>query len=255
MSDYEPTFYYSGNLQGIGYYNYSTGNREIIINYSAPTFGLSNVYCDWYIYSSYNDNQGKNHIISEQYPYSRQGSVTLIVKPGYQNFIQCKVRIYYYKTTATGQTTTEYVWGTAGGGANAYVDDYVNLYLEKYNYYTLCAYTQNSANYKDFWKNGFDEIATGKYIQDHLTMANLDQWLEQVGIWNSWKQQKNLYGTYGRGGATSKGDITALWYNTMAGYCGASTVTGLSQVIDKTKATTISADHFITLAQKVTTWS
>ena len=139
---------------------------------------------------------------------------------------------------------------------------------------TLSIYTQNSASYTDFWKNGSKNIGSGQYIDEHITKNNVTQWLTQLGIWASWYYQKNYYGTLSGTNRTltipiknqptsyvtlssteAVGDIKAEWYNKCANACGANTVTGLSQVSDKTQATHIAASHFTTLAQKVTTWS
>ena len=118
--------------------------------------------------------------------------------------------------------------------------------------YTRKQYDNNGnlIDKRDFWGNP----STGDYIDQHITAKNVNEWLEQCEIWKSWKEQDD-YSNYFRLWKNPTGDISAAWYNALSEECGGDyEVVGLSEVTDKTKATHIEAEHFINLAEKVTTW-
>lgn len=130
---------------------------------------------------------------------------------------------------------------------------------------TLYVYTRNDKKSKDFWGNP----STGDYIDKHITVANTVEWIEQLGIWVSWKEQSDYYSSYNANTKittvtvpncnntaedvtistpTVKNDITAAWYNTCSNACdGTYSVNKYDQYI--------SAAHFTDLATKVTTWT
>lgn len=276
-----PRFWYQGTKPNIGQTVSGYTEKMIQIHYRTEIeldekdlFEVSSYESDpvleWeFKVEYYNRNSNSWQSVSTQsktfYNDSCNTSIYLPVRLNYRNRISCKARISYEKHTlltdifdnTDWDMDTEYEYGDKNNlsTVSPYENNFSN-FIPSSNIGTtyFYAYPRNYVTSDVFWKNGSVAIATGNYIEDHLTISNLDQWLKQVGIWNSWKQQKNLYDTYGRGGAVSGGDITASWYNTMAGYCGANTVSGLSDVSDTTKATYIAASHFTTLAQKVTTW-
>lgn len=131
---------------------------------------------------------------------------------------------------------------------------------------SLYVYTRNDRTSTEFWGNP----SSGNYIDQHITSYNVGQWIQQLGIWNSWYTQTNNYASNSSGvwTVTSNGytitqpssgykvDISSNWYNNCVKACRKNnTVIGLSEVIDKTQATYISANHFINLAKYVTDWS
>lgn len=282
----QPRWWYQGTKINMGQSVSGQSYKMILIHYTTEieldefdsladvvTAYDSNPYLEWQFYVEYYDrNAGAWYKVNSSIPYTKNfnadscnTSIYLPLKLDHRNRISCKVRVSYTRHSPsigefgiTWETDTKYLHGTKNNlsTASPYSSNF-SSFIPSDNKGTtyFYVYPRNYVDSGAFWKNGSVAITTGNYIQNHLTIDNLDQWLEQVGIWNSWKQQKNLYGTYGRGGATSGGDITASWYNTMAGYCGANTVTGLSQVSDKTQATYIQASHFTALAKKVTTWT
>lgn len=145
----------------------------------------------------------------------------------------------------------------------------------------LTVYTQNTKNFNVFWKNNTDNevISTGKYIYKHITRTNVNQWIEQLGIWSSWYHQKDYYST----GTTTKtvrvpnintastsdtislttpsinSNITAAWYRNCGNACGLSSMNNIKGLGDSgvqaKDATYITAQHFINLAKAVTTWN
>lgn len=125
----------------------------------------------------------------------------------------------------------------------------------------LQVYTRNEAIYTDFWRNETEDedIASGKYISDHITESNVEDWLEQLRIWKSWKEQSDYSSYYKNNYRVDTGDdITADWYNRCAVACEIieyedEGVTGLSD--DPEHATYIEAAHFIDLAKAVTDWT
>ena len=150
------------------------------------------------------------------------------------------------------------LYGLTKGAAN-YIDVYIkysckvkeykNDDWEEYDkssthlYGSLWVYTRNDKTSSNFWGNPQPE----NYIDQHITQSNVNAWLDQLGIWTSWKEQYNYYTTYDFLKDPS-GDITASWYNRLSYYCGGSyTVSQFNEYIR--------AEHFQDLARKVTDWS
>lgn len=282
----QPRWWYQGTKINMGQTVSGYSDKMILIHYETEieidkfdsladvvTAYDSDPKLEWEFNVEYYDkNDSKWYKVKSSLPYTKSfnstscdTSIYLPLKLDHRNRISCKARVSYTRHSPsvgefgiTWDTDTKYLHGNKNGLStvspySSGFSSFVPSDSKGTTYFYV--YPRNYVESSAFWKDGSTAIAQGNYIYKHLTMTNLDQWLEQVGIWNSWKQQKNLYGTYGRGGAASGEDITAAWYNTMAGYCGASEVTGLSQVTDKSKATYIKPSHFTTLATKVTTWS
>lgn len=147
--------------------------------------------------------------------------------------ISYSYKVRYWKTSSdplTGADTSD--WGSWETKTNS-----------TSNTGALYVYTKNDKVSTNFWGNP----SSGDYIDQHITKTNVNAWIDQLGIWKSWKQQDNYYNTY-NSQKNPSGDITASWYNTLSGYCnGAYTVSKYNQYI--------SAEHFQDLARKVTTWS
>lgn len=147
--------------------------------------------------------------------------------------------------------------------------------------YTRKQYDNNGnlINKADFWGNP----STGDYIDEHITVANTNDWLDQLGIWSSWKHQADHYSwTWYDSGISMRGvtvpnlntsstsdtvtiytqssgtDITGAWFRSCGNGCGltVSTIKGLSdEGVAAENATHIKASHFTDLADKVTTWT
>lgn len=168
----------------------------------------------------------------------------------------------------------EYIYGTdAGKTENHY--NYVLVHGIEVGLDTwsssemdLNIYTRNDASYTSFWLDGDGNLpATGRYIDQHVTTTNVTNWIEQLGVWSSWKHQADYYNKTIVPSQTSPGftvivtaptaeqNITSAWYNACAEACGAARVKGMPDVTDIKYADHIAANHFIRLAQKVTPWS
>lgn len=148
----------------------------------------------------------------------------------------------------------------------------------------LYVYTRNKATSGQFWRYqhptaGPIAIEKGEYITNHITTTNVDQWLVQLGIWSSWREQDNNYSSYnnytgittvtvpnlnGSGTITlrtptSGNDITASWYRNCGNACGLSNMSSIKGLGDSgvaaENATYIKASHFINLAKAVIDWT
>lgn len=149
---------------------------------------------------------------------------------------------------------------------------------------SLYVYTRNSAASGQFWlyqhpTAGPIAIAKGEYIYHHITTTNVDQWLVQLGIWSSWREQDDNYSSYnsytgittvtvpnlnGSGTITLKtptsgNNITASWYRNCGNACGLSNMSSIKGLSDNgvaaENATYIKSSHFTNLAEAVIDWT
>jgi hypothetical protein len=262
----EPYFYYNGTKKNIGPNTITISFTCTVSKPSSETMSY-----DWR-FRSYNSD---DTIIETLYEDSRYGTVTLDINAGEENYIKAWAKISYEDEDGN----EEFLWGSKNSYEAVYPDDEsMNCSGTK-----MYVYARNSATYDKFWKDSDDNnIASGKYIDQHITISNINQWIRQLGIWSSWREQEdNYYSNVTIDGVTRRRvivpnlntssttdtvtittpleeqDITAAWYKNCANGCKVSTTTikGLSDVTDPADATYIAADHFINLAKAVTTWS
>lgn len=155
---------------------------------------------------------------------------------GWQNTVEVDIsysyEVRYWETRSdpiTGEDRSD--WG-----------DWETITNDWSNKGSLTVYTRNNRTASSFWGNP----QSGNYIDDHITAGNVNDWINQLGIWASWKNQSDKYEDYDNY-KNPFGDITANWYNILSNFCeGSYTVNQYNQYI--------AAEHFQDLARKVTTW-
>lgn len=222
-----------------------------------------------YTFNFYTNSKKTTKVIEKTGAPNNNGKINVILyglKVGEENEVEVSISYSYdvrnWKTSSdpvTGEDTSD--WGNWETKTNSSLNE-DELYV----------YTRNNKVKKDFWTNSSGSIpATNSYIDEHITVANTVEWLEQLGIWTSWKEQSDFYSSYNAttkittvtvpnrktasttdrvtiSTPTVKNDITAAWYNTCSSACnGTYSVNKYDQYI--------SAAHFTDLATKVTTWT
>ncbi len=300
----QPRWWYQGSKINMGQTVSGYADKMILIHYKTKieldefdsladivTAYDSNPYLEWEFYVEYyNKNDNKWYKVNNSLPYTKSfsstscnASIYLPLKLDHRNRISCKARVSYTRHSPSieefgivWESETQYLHGsqTALSTVSPYSSSFSSFVpsINKGTTY-FYVYPKNYVESDAFWKDGSTPIDQGKYIDEHITTSNVNDWYKQLGVWASWKNQIDYYGTYNSttkirtlsvpnladsgtiflSTPTEGNDITADWYNKCANACGANTVKGLQEY--GTSATYIKASHFTTLATKVTTWS